>query len=294
MSSTRFASHSLLIMIVGLFTFAAYSGVGTAAQPAQGDIVARWGKQIITNNDIDLRISSYPPELQAKLKDPAQRQQYLESLIQIQIAGAEAKALKLDKKKNIAIRIADTTNSILLQEYMSEKLAALKTPTDQEAEAFFDAHKSEYLTPASIRAQHILIEVKPDTKPEDVSAAEAKANKIYEELIAGGDFARLAEKYSDDTESKSRGGDLGSFNPEQMAPEFTKPVSGMKKDELSKPFRTPFGFHIVKVNDLTPPKQMSFKDVREDVVMKLDNSNREKLVYGELERLKKKYKVKVY
>jgi len=292
--SNRFALRLFVIMITGLLTLAAVNSVSAADKSTQGDVLARFGKKVITKQDVDLRISQYPPDVQEKLKDPAQRRQYLESLIQIQITGAEAKTQKLDKRKHVAVRIDDMTNSILAQEYINDKIKTLKPPTDKEAEAFFAANKSNYFTPVSIRAQHILIEVKPDAKPEDVTAAKAKAKKVYDELVAGADFGKLAEKYSDDTESKAKGGDLGLFNAEQMVPEFTKPVFSMKKDELGKPFRTPFGFHVVKVNDLIPAKQMEFNDIREDVVMKLDNSNREKLVYDELERLKKKNKVKIY
>lgn len=292
--SNRFALRLFVTIITGLLTLAAVSSVSAADKSVQGDVLARFGKKVITKQDVDLRISQYPPDVQEKLKDPAQKRQYLESLIQIQITGAEAKAQKLDKRKHVAIRIDDMTNSILAQEYINDKIKTLKPPTDKEAEAFFAANKANYFTPVSVRAQHILIEAKPDAKPEDVTAAEAKAKKVYDELVAGADFGKLAEKYSDDTESKAKGGDLGLFNAEQMVPEFTKPVFSMKKDELGKPFRTPFGFHIVKVNELVPAKQMEFNDVKEDVVMKLDNSHREKLVYDELERLKKKNKVKIY
>lgn len=291
-SSSGFAGSLLVLAVAGLVALTA--SYGSAAKPESGDIVARWGKKVITRQDVDARISQYPPELQEKLKDPAQRQQYMESLVQIQIAGTEARAQKLDKRKSVALRIEDAVNSILVQEYINDVVKKLKKPTDQEAEAFFTANKDSYTTPASIRAQHILIALKPDARPEEVTAAEAKAKTVYDELTAGADFGKLAEKYSDDPESKAKGGDLGTFNAEQMPPEFSKPVLTMKKDELGRPFRTPYGIHIVKINDLIAARQMEFKDVKEDVATRLDNQNREKAVSEELERLKKKYKVKIY
>jgi len=291
-SSTGFTGSVLAIAVAGLVALTASYGI--AAKPQSGDIVARLGKKVITKQDVEARISLYPPDLQEKLKDPAQRQQYLESLVQIQVAGTEAKAQKLDKRKSVALRIDDAVNSILVQEYINDIFKNVKKPTDQEAEAFFTANKNNYLTPASIRAQHILIAVKPDAKPEDVTAAETRAKVVYDELAAGAEFGKLAEKYSDDAESKGKGGDLGTFNAAQMPPEFSQPVLAMKKDELGRPFRTPFGFHIVKVNDLIPARQMEFKDVKEELVTQLDNQNREKIFYEELERLKKKYKVKIY
>lgn len=271
--------------------------LATSAQAAKDgpkDVVARWGKSVITNEDLDIRIQGYPPELQERLKDPGQRKQYIESLIQILIAGAEARAQKIDKDKEVAVRIDDMVNSILLQEYINRKLKNLAAPTDEEIKAFFDAHKDEYVTPVFIHARHILIEAKPNAAEDAVAEARAKAEKVYQELAAGGDFNKLARQYSDDKETRDHGGDLGLFRADQMVPEFSGPVFLMQKGELGKPFRTPFGFHVVKINDLIPARQMDLADVKDDVQTRVENEKREKFVYGELDRLKKKYKVEIY
>lgn len=283
----------LVIFTLGFFALALSSGIGLAAKPTEDDILVRWGDQVITRQDVDIRIQALPPDIQEALKDPQQKSQYLESLVQISITGAEARAQNLHKKRKVALSIDDTINSILLQEYMTEKIKQIKPPSEADSRAYFERHKSEYLTPVFIHARHILIEAKPDSKPEDVTKAEARARQAYDEAAAGGDFEKLADKYSDDTETKTRGGDLGLFQAEQMVPEFSKPVFNMKKGELSKPFRTPFGFHIVKIDDLIPSKQMEFPDVKDDVIMRVDNENRDKVVHGEFERLKKKYKVRI-
>ena len=277
-------------VLLGLCVFTVTYGECGVKQK-EVNVVARWGDKVITAQDLDTRINSFPPELKAKLQIPEQRQQFLENLVQIQIVGAEAKAQKLQEKKSVAIRIDDVTNSILLQEYIAEKMAAVKEPTDKEAEAYYEAHKGEYIAPVMVKAQHILIQTKPDDKPEGMTTAQAKADAVYKELLAGGDFAKLAEKYSDDGETKSKGGDLGLFTSDQMVPEFSQPVFAMKKGELGKPFKTPFGFHIVKVNDYIPSTQMSFKDVAATIRSRLQNEEREAAISKELERLKKKYKV---
>ncbi|MFO7569172.1 MAG: peptidylprolyl isomerase [Smithellaceae bacterium] len=284
----------IVSMVVAVILVLSVAATGRTAGGEPKDVVARWGDAVITNEDLDIRIKGYPPELQEQLKDPGQRKQYVESLIQVLIAGAAAREMNLDKDRDIAVRIEDMTNSILLQEYINRKIAALTPPSDKDIEAFYEARKNEYLTPVFIRAQHILIECKPDATPARLKAAEAKAQKVHKELVAGADFSKLAAKYSDDTETKATGGDLGLFQAEQMVPEFSGPVFGMKKGELSKPFKTPFGFHIVRVTDLLPAKQMALQDVRDDVAMRLDNQNREAFVSSEMERLKAKYKVEVY
>jgi len=291
--SNGFELRLLFIIIIGFAMLTGSVGAGWAAKPSEGDVMVRWGNQVITKEDVDLRIKAMSPEMQEQLKDPRQMQNYLESLIQIKTAGAEARARKMDKTRSVAIRINDTTDSILLQEYMSAKIKLLPAPTEAEVKAFYEKNKKDFVTPAYVRARHILIESKPDTKPDDVAKARARADQVYAELVAGGDFEKLAEKYSDDTENKGKGGDLGLFPAEQMVPEFSEPVFKMKKGELGKPFLTPFGFHIVRIDDYIPSKQMELKEVYDDAKSRADNENREKLIYGEFDRLKKKYKATI-
>ncbi len=264
-----------------------------AAKAKGDDVLIRWGDQVITKAEVDLRIQAFSPEMQEQLKDPKQMRHYLDSLIQIKTAGAEARAQKLDKEKRVAIRLMDTADSILLQEYMNAKIKKLPPPTEAECKAFYDKHKEEFMTPAFVRARHILIESKPDTKPEDVARAKAKAEALYQEILAGGNFEKLAEQHSEDHNNKKQGGDLGLFQFEQMVPEFSGPVFKMKKGELGKPFLTPFGFHIVRVEDVVPSKQMAFSEVKENVTAQVDNENRDRLIESELERLKKKYKATI-
>ncbi len=285
-----FGFRWLCLMVMGWTALFASPAQGGPSRSPQDEVVIRWGNQVITKADVDLRIQAMSPAMQEQLKDPAQRRNYLESLIQIKVVGAEARARKIDKIKRVANRISDTTDSILLQEYMNEKIKGLPSPTEAEVKAYYEKHKEEFVTPAYVRARHILIEAKPDAKPEDVARAKAKAERIYAELEAGGDFDKLCAQYSEDKETKDKGGDLGLFQAEQMVPEFSGPVFKMKKGDLSRPFLTPFGFHIVRIDDQIPSRQMELKDVYDEVKSRADNENREKLIYAEFDRLKKKYK----
>ncbi len=102
---------------------------------------------------------------------------------------------------------------------------------------------------AEVKARHILIRVSQDAPEEEVQSAYSKIEQVRSELEAGADFAELAEKYSDDPGSKTRGGDLGWFGHGRMVPEFDQAAFALKKDELSEPVRSQFGFHIIQVVD---------------------------------------------
>ena len=93
-------------------------------------------------------------------------------------------------------------------------------------------------------ARHILI------RPNEVLSSEEarqRLTKLRQRLLAGEDFAELARQYSDDTASATRGGSLGWVNPGTMVPRFEEEMNKLKPGEISEPFQTRFGWHIVQV-----------------------------------------------
>ncbi len=97
-----------------------------------------------------------------------------------------------------------------------------------------------------VKARHILIKTSKIT-----SEAQAKTllEKLYRQIKAGADFAELAKKYSEDLGSGSQGGLLDWADPNIYAPKFKEQLKRLQKGELSKPFRSQFGWHIVKLID---------------------------------------------
>ena len=291
--SARSAATWLLSVIGILIFLTSVSSESFGAPKTAQDVVAKWGNKVITKQDVEARIASLPMEYQMRIQTEEQKQEFVEGIVQMEVLGAEAKAKKLDKEKVMVVRIADMVNSLLAQEYMKKILADVKKPTDKEIEQYYQSHKGEYVIPAQVKAQHILVRIAADAKPEEVAAAKTKAEDIRKELLAGGDFAKLAEKYSDDPGSKPNGGDLGFFSQDKMIPEFSQVAFSMKKDEISQPVKTGYGFHLIKVNEINPEKQMNLQDETPAIQSSLENAGREAMAEKELERLKKKYKVRI-
>ncbi len=99
-----------------------------------------------------------------------------------------------------------------------------------------------------INVRHILIRLKPTES--DAEETRAFLETIRDSCLAGADFAEMARRYSDDETSKNNGGNLGWFEFEQLQlPEFREAIKNLKVGEISEPFRTQYGYHIVKLND---------------------------------------------
>ena len=96
------------------------------------------------------------------------------------------------------------------------------------------------------RARHILVrenEIRNDAQ------SKVLIEKIYQRIKKGEDFAKLAKEFSDDPGSKVSGGDLNWVNDGDMVPAFEKVMKKTKKDQVSKPFKSRFGWHILQVTD---------------------------------------------
>jgi peptidyl-prolyl cis-trans isomerase D len=99
-------------------------------------------------------------------------------------------------------------------------------------------------------ARHILV------------ADEATAKSVYDQLVAGADFATLAAKYSIDTTTKDKGGDLGWFGKGKMVPDFEAAVWSMKIGAINQPVKTTYGYHVIQVlgHEVRPLTDTEYQD----------------------------------
>lgn len=102
------------------------------------------------------------------------------------------------------------------------------------------------------RPAHILVQVSPDASAGTDSFAQVKADSIYNAIMGGADFGELARKFSDDKGSAARGGEIGWIQPGQTVQQFEKAVYQLKVGEVSRPVKSAFGYHIVKLLEKKP------------------------------------------
>ena len=157
------------------------------------------------------------------------------------------------------------------------ELAKTIEPSDLEIEDYWEQTKGKYKTAESRRASHILFSVKSSASDEDKQSIRSQAETVLAEAEAGTDFSELAETHSEDPGSKSNGGDLGVVTAGQMVKPFEEAVFDMQQDEIRGLVETRFGFHIIKLTELTLEQQQSLADVREQVVTELSRQQAENL-----------------
>lgn len=120
--------------------------------------------------------------------------------------------------------------------------------TDREIRAHYDANRAQFVRPVTARVTLAHI---PKASAADTVAAYNRAEAIRTELLAGADFAEVAQRESQDRGSAALGGDLGTFGRGQMVEEFEEAAFSLPVGQISEPIETDFGFHLIQVQERT-------------------------------------------
>jgi len=158
---------------------------------------------------------------------------------------------------------------LLYVHYEPLVLAAKYTPPDKEIQGYYNRNaKTRFTHPDQVHARHILIAVPAGATDNEKAAAKTKALDVLKQAQSGGDFAKLAAKYSDDPSNKLQGGDLGSFGRGQMVKPFEDAVFAMKPGQITL-VETRFGFHIVKLEEFKPAHTDTIAEAKPKIIDEL-------------------------
>lgn len=163
--------------------------------------------------------------------------EYLDLFVKFKMKVLDAEEMQLDTAKSFQKELAGYRKQ-LARPYL----------TDKQAEESLVTEAYHRMT-QEVRASHILLLVDENALPKDTLVVYNKINSLRSKIVNGEDFESVAKKYSEDPSAKSNGGDLGYFSAFRMVYPFETAAFNTKVGTVSKPFRTRFGYHIVKTTD---------------------------------------------
>jgi len=182
---------------------------------------------------------------------------------------------------------------LLISGLQDKLLEDVKPATDSEVREYYDKNKSEFVTPVSYQVRHILA-VFPESQSDKNKAdleARTKILAILEQLKQGKDFAELAKEKSEDPGTAANGGQY-VFNPGEPVPEFEQAAKALKPGEYTRePVKTTYGYHIIKMEKITPERQKTFDEVKESLMNMLTDQARQEKVNTFVAEAKKKAEV---
>ncbi|MDD2620390.1 MAG: SurA N-terminal domain-containing protein [Syntrophomonadaceae bacterium] len=218
---------------------------------------------IIEENEVDALID----QLKANKSDTGQD----EFTSYMQANGMDEKQLRDEMKMQLLIN--------KMQASVSKSVKV----SDEEIKKFYDDNKASFMEAGGTQISHILV------------ASEKEAKDILLQLQQGQDFAALAKKYST-CPSKEQGGDLGIVNQDtSFVTEFKTAALKLKPGEMTKkPVKTESGYHIIKAGAAKEARSQSFDEVKNQIMMNLQNEKQNSNFNNYVEELRKKSDIKDY
>lgn len=147
--------------------------------------------------------------------------------------------------------------------YMDRIRAAVPPVSDDELETYYRDNEYRLTFPEQVRVRHILLTWKPLGTKDDRAAIREQMVPILERARKDEDFAALAREFSEDYETKGKGGDTGFFHRGQRPPAFEHVAFSLQPGEISDMVETPFGVHIIRLEEHRPAQLLPLDEVRE-------------------------------
>ena len=155
---------------------------------------------------------------------------------------------------------------------------------EREVRRYYKKYTDNYVTPPEVKARHILLKLVPDAPENEQQEKREQLNKLLAEIKAGSSFEELAKKHSEDGTSAD-GGDLGWFKPGEMVPAFESAAFALEAGQVSEIVQSPFGLHLIKVEERKDEITKSLDEAREEITLILAESRAQKRLEEDLDRL---------
>jgi peptidyl-prolyl cis-trans isomerase C len=236
--------RAAMILVTGLMISTALAVSRVAAEEEK--VVATVNGVAIKTVDVEMAAEDLLAQLQSIPAD--QRFRFLvEYLIERQLLAQAADKAKIASTDAYKRRLEYYSTKALRDSYFKTKIEP--TISDEEAKKRYEEEIAKITPEEEVRARHILVKTEKEAK--DVAA----------ELKKGGNFEEIAKSKSIGP-SAPRGGDLGYFTKDKMVPEFSEVAFKLKKDQISAPVKTNFGWHIIKVEDRRMQELQEFEVIK--------------------------------
>ncbi len=139
--------------------------------------------------------------------------------------------------------------------------------SDDDLKVLYQRDSAQFQVPNRVHVEHILLFTRGKNTEAEITEVQKRAEDVLKELKKGGKFEDLAKKYSEDTQTKDKGGDLGWIVQGQTVPSFEKAAFGTAKGGISDVVKTEYGFHIIKVLDKETAHTLSLDEVRPQLLV---------------------------
>jgi peptidyl-prolyl cis-trans isomerase C len=261
--SRRMISSVMALIFVGLCYVPTVYGQESQKTEA---VISQAGDWKLTFADLERIVSYYPEEQRALiLQDPKKLMTLARRLTQAKVLSDKAYAEGFYERPDIREQLKINEQDKLSLAYVQEKVVKDLSVSDEDARLYYRSHKDDYKVPDQVKVRHILLRLRKNADEEVVQQTRRRAEDILKKAKAGEDFAVLAAAFSEDPGSRDSGGDLGWVVRSKLDPTFAKAAFAAEKGQVVGPVRSAYGFHLLKVEDRRPARQLPYEAVAERI-----------------------------
>jgi peptidyl-prolyl cis-trans isomerase C len=254
----KMLANRLIFLWILVFLSLSFPGCQKPGEKGLGE------KELVRINDVSISLEEFqqmlekqPLEGKMKLLNQKGTRDFLENyIIAREVLYQEAKKTGLDKNKEILAKIEDARRAILIDALLEEVLRGRGDVSEEEIQRYYKENPTLFKEPQEIKIRHIVVNTEPALK------------EVVTKLSQGESFEKLASIYNIG-KFKEDGGNLGYIRRGQLAPPFAQfeeaAFSLRKSGEISEVVSTPYGYHIIRLEDLRGSTLKPLNQVRERI-----------------------------
>lgn len=252
-----------------------------------GDVVlARVGSSTVTRRDFDARVEQLPAQFKGQVTTPEQKRQFLDRMVEERVWLETSVKHGVEKRPEVEAQLVNQRRDLLIRTYLGEAMAKAPAPSDEQIQAHYDAHQAEFMAEEQVKVRHIQVK-------------DEKAAKQVEKELArkGADFAVIAGKYSVDSVTKDKGGDLGTvpktgfFGSLGRQPALAESAFAAPVGRVEGPIKTGLGWHFIEVTEKIPAKARPIEEVKATISRQLAQEGQQAFYQESLAAARAKLKV---
>jgi peptidyl-prolyl cis-trans isomerase C len=263
-------------------------GGSTTSGGGDSPVVARIDDVVITAADVQDRINKQSPFVRARYSDLEKRKEFLDNLIRFEVMAKEADKRGYAHDPEVERVMKQQMISKFLQKDFESKLRVEDVP-DADVAKYYKEHAEEFNRPDEVRVSQIVVK--------DKARAEKLAGEARTASHADGKaFRELVIKFSEDEDSKARGGDLTSFDRSSTLypKELVEAAFALKEvGDVSPPVKTDKGYHVLRLTQKHPGFSRPLGEVKRQIQQRLFRDVRAKALDAFVADLKTKYAVTI-
>ena len=240
------------------------------------------GNALVYQESRKLTIENMDEKVEQKMKEVESRHEARQGMAMHSKAGG---AITGDTRELLEARVR-------VDEYLREQGVLEPEIPEERIREMYDADPESFSTTETVNVSHILIAVDGQAETEEKQRARQEAERIREEILAGGDFAELAKAHSD-CRTASTGGDLGQIKRGYMPAAFDEVAFSLEKDALSEVVETRFGYHVIRLVDRQPARLVPYEQMRAFLKTYLQGEESKKRLAAHIAELRSRSEIEI-